>query len=79
MFFEGRFKANRVDENGSWIVLAIIPKVRLKVTDPTPLGRRDLIQSYFSLGCVDFQCFLSCRNDPLVEQEEARDGSSSAL
>ena len=78
MIFEyfGCFKTKRMNENGSWMIMTMIPEIGLEIANPTLLGRDDHIHSYLSFGCEETQCFLGCRNDSLIEQE-ARSYSAS--
>jgi len=57
-----------MNENGSWMIMTIVPEIGLEVADPTLLGRDDHIHTYLSLGCEQFQSFLGCGNDCKKQQ-----------
>jgi len=59
--------------------LTTVLEIGLEVADPTLLGRDDYIYSYLSFGCEEFQCFLGCGNNSLVEQEAGSYSASPTL
>jgi len=61
----GRFKTKRMDENGSWMIMTIVPEIGLEIANPTLLRWDDHIHSYPSFGCKQFQSFLGCWNNSL--------------